>query len=143
MKTLKLIGLGILAFYINAFAGETEPILGFWINEDENVKVEIYKSEELYYGKIVWVKEHNEDMPQTDENNPDPKKKNNPVIGLQVITGLKYNPEKNFFQDGKIYTPQNGREANLKIRFTDPNTLELVMSSGIFSRKIHWKRAQS
>ncbi len=31
-------------------------IVGFWLSQEGNAKVEIYKSGDKYYGKIVWLK---------------------------------------------------------------------------------------
>ena len=50
-----------------------DDILGKWFTENNEAKVEIYKSGDKYYGKIIWLKEPNDKetgKPKKDKNNP-------------------------------------------------------------------------
>lgn len=35
---------------------QADDILGLWLNEDEDAHIEVYRENDLYYGKIVWLK---------------------------------------------------------------------------------------
>ncbi|MEM6644104.1 MAG: DUF2147 domain-containing protein [Bacteroidota bacterium] len=87
--------------------------------DDESGKarsvVEIYEKDGLYYGKIVKLfREPGED--------PDPictecegEKKGQKVIGMEIISEMKYNKGNDEFQKGEILDPENGNVYDCKI----------------------------
>lgn len=89
---------------------EEEAILGKWLTEEGKAEVEIYRCNDTYCGKIVWLKEpKNEDgKDKTDVNNPDPEKREQGIIGLDIVWGFKYDGD-NKWDGGKIYDPDNGK----------------------------------
>ena len=56
-----------------AVAEEADAIVGEWYTEESKALVQIYKADDVYNGKIVWLKEpKNEDgSEKLDTNNPD------------------------------------------------------------------------
>ena len=59
-KTFTLICVAI--FSNTLFAQQENDILGFWLNEDDDAKIQIEKNNEISTGKIVWLeKSKNED----------------------------------------------------------------------------------
>ena len=74
-----------------ASADEVKPddIVGIWLIEEDGEaveKVEIYRCEEKYCGKIVWLKAQDAtDIPVTDEKNKSEDLKNRPLLGLEVM----------------------------------------------------------
>lgn len=40
---------------------DADAVLGKWLNEDKDARIEIYKEGNSYFGKIVWLKEPNEE----------------------------------------------------------------------------------
>ncbi len=77
------------------------------------MKVQVYKEGNEFKGRIVWFKDSdNPAKPmatRTDENNPDPKLRNRKVIGMQVLSRLRYNPKSKRWENGRIYDPKTGR----------------------------------
>ena len=64
---------------------KADDIIGVWLNEEATGKVEIYKENGKYFGKIVWLLETTDKVtgkPRTDVENPDPKLKPAPLLGL-------------------------------------------------------------
>ncbi|MCG2721245.1 MAG: DUF2147 domain-containing protein [Thermodesulfovibrionales bacterium] len=57
MKKLFLISAVLMIFAASSvFAESPNAILGEWVTEGDKSFVEIYKCDELYCGKIVWLK---------------------------------------------------------------------------------------
>ena len=53
---------------------KADDILGIWFNEEKDAKVEIYKENGKYYGKVIWLNEPNEPatgLPKLDDENED------------------------------------------------------------------------
>ena len=50
-----------ILFSISAFLCkaniESDNILGIWLMANKNVKVEMYKVDDLYFGKVIWMDE--------------------------------------------------------------------------------------
>jgi uncharacterized protein (DUF2147 family) len=76
---------------------------GDWYVEDKSAIVRIDSCGSALCGTIVWTKKQG----GVDENNPDPAKRNRPIIGLQILLGMKPASEGRF--DGDIYNPENGK----------------------------------
>jgi uncharacterized protein (DUF2147 family) len=120
---------------------DSERIEGVWLNHLENVKVEIFKRDGKFFGKIVWI-----DIPKdvdinfpTDKNNPDPKLRSRKIMGLEMITDLKY--ANGIWEDGKLYSPKKGQTVDCELEISDDNqTLYVTASKGLFSKTLEWTR---
>lgn len=70
---------GLLFTSANLFAQSTsdiDKVLGIWLNEDKDAKMEIFKSGNKYFGRLLWGSEIYEKDGKTtlkDTENPDPK----------------------------------------------------------------------
>ncbi len=106
--------------------------------------VEIYQCGSKLCGKIVWLKEPNKDngTPKTDENNPDKAKHNNPIIGLNILTGFVADGD-NEWEDGEVYDPENGKTYSCEMTLNG-STLEVrgYIGVSLFGRTEKWTRAQ-
>jgi len=120
-------------------AASPEDILGVWLTEGKDAKIEIYKCGDKYCGKIVWSKETNypadskdgtPGTPVLDRNNPKPKLRNVPLIGLQILYNFTYAGD-NEWTGGKIYNPDNGRTYSAKMRLVSANQLKVRDYIGI------------
>ena len=141
MKQLFLI-LSTLFFGISIYAqSNSDRIFGVWLNHLENVKVEIFERDGKFFGKIVWI-----NIPKdvdinlaTDRNNPDPSLKSRKIMGLEMMTDLKY--DDGIWKDGKLYSPEKGQTVNCKLKVSDDNqTLYVTASRGLFSKTLEWTR---
>lgn len=84
---------------------------GTWLTGDGRAKIQIDRcgaNQHLVCGKVVWLKVPTTDTgaPRTDIKNPDPKKRARPVLGLQLIEGLR--PDDGKFS-GQIYNVEEGK----------------------------------
>lgn len=117
MKNLLLL-LVLITCSINA-----QSIEGKWKTIDDKTGaaksiVEIYKQGNQYYGKVVEIlieKNKTKVCEKCKDAN-----KNKPILGLQIINGLK--KDVNYYSDGFILDPENGKEYSCKIWIDAENT---------------------
>jgi uncharacterized protein (DUF2147 family) len=128
---------------ISKAQNKADDIIGNWLTTGkEPAKIQIYKSGEKYYGKIVWLKTPTTNgKPKVDNNNPDKAKRNNPVIGLVILIGFKFDSDDEW-QGGDIYDPESGKTYSSYLYLKDINTLKVRGYVGIslFGRTETWSR---
>ena len=79
---------------VNCRLIEADDVVGIWLTGgDHPAKVQVYKSGEKYYGKIVWLQSTVDNKPMVDLNNPDDSKKNQPIIGLIILRSFEFERE--------------------------------------------------
>ena len=83
-KALTIFTAFILSFTVSKSQTKADDIIGIWLTAGkEPAKIQIYKSGEKFYGKIIWLKNPADNgKPKVDGNNPDKSKRSNPVMGL-------------------------------------------------------------
>jgi uncharacterized protein (DUF2147 family) len=122
---------------------KADDIIGIWLTGGkEPAKIQVYKSGEKFYGKIIWLKNATENGKQRmDGNNPDKAKQLNPIIGLLMLTGFKFDGDDEW-KGGDIYDPESGKTYSSYIYLKDNNTLKVRGYVGIslFGRTETWTR---
>ena len=115
-----------------AMADEADAIMGEWYTKDSKALVQVYKKDDVYNGKIVWLKEPKKEdgSEKLDTKNPDPSKQGDPIIGLNLVKGFVYKG-KNKWGDGTIYDPDNGKTYSCNITLMEDNTLKVRGFIGI------------
>jgi uncharacterized protein (DUF2147 family) len=126
-RTMRLaLSAALLLTGLSAAAADTaKDPSGTWLTGDGRAKIRIDRcgpGQKLVCGKVVWLKvpTFENGAPRTDLKNPDPKKRTRPVIGLQLIDGLKPDDEKYTgelynIEEGKIYTVSLERESEAEL----------------------------
>ena len=131
-----ILGLQIIA------KAQTDKIEGYWFNDTKEAKIQIYKgSDGNFYGKIVWLKEPlRNGKPKLDAQNPKQNLKNQPIINLVILKGLKKDGDT--YTDGSIYDPDNGKTYDCKITYKG-KTLALrgYIGFSLIGRTTVWERA--
>lgn len=91
-----------------------DAILGQWMSVQGNIKVQVYREGSEYKAKVLWFKDTDDKSKpmntRTDEHNPDPKLRQRKIIGMQVLSKMRYNPKSKRWEDGEIYDAKTGRE---------------------------------
>ncbi len=126
---------------------KADDIVGVWLNQEATGKVQIFKVGSSYYGKIVWLKVTTDSItgkPRTDVENPDPKMKNVPLIGLVNLKGFVFDGEKQW-KDGSIYDPKNGKTYKCYIEFESADVLKIrgYIGVSLLGRTTLWKRSSN
>ena len=102
-----------------------DAILGDWLTAEGKARVQIYRCDSLYCGKIIWLKEPVKNGKEVvDDKNPDPLLQNSPVVGLVIVRGFSFDGD-NEWTGGKVYDPESGDTYSGKITLKDPQTLRL------------------
>lgn len=144
-----------LAFVVTSFAATpsgADAALGTWRTEagDQGgrARVEISRRGDRFVGTIVALEEPNfpadherAGEPKVDLENPDPAKRERPIVGLRILSGFTWAGDGEW-TDGTIYDPANGKTYKAKMRLTDPDTLDIRGYVGVplFGRTTTWKR---
>lgn len=128
--TTMLLGFLFLSLTLTAQSSKT-AIVGTWLNQEKTAKVEIYQQGEKFFGKIIWLKEPNENgSPKTDNKNPDNSKHNDPIIGLVMLRNLEFDG-KSTWENGTIYDARTGKTYSCYLTLQADNTLKVRGYVGI------------
>ncbi len=120
---------------------QSDNILGAWLTGDKSAHVEIYKSNNQFMGKIIWLKEPNNPKtgkPWLDEQNENPSRKIQPLLGSLTLWGFKFDDGE--YTKGKVYDSRDGKTYTGKLWLTDNNTLKMRGYVGFFYSTETWIR---
>ena len=108
-KLVILLFLGVYAFA--GFAQSADKILGIWWNEEKTSKIEVKKVDGKYIGTIVYMipEKYENGQPPKDKENPEKSLQSRSIVGLQILSGLKYDTDDKEWDDGTIYDPKSGK----------------------------------
>lgn len=146
MKKTALLSL-FFALWLSTLCGQNvnpDAIVGSWMSGNEKAIIKIYKEGAVYNGKIVWLRVplNEEGKPKVDHSNPDLSKRQNPIIGLNMLKDFVFKTDS--WEDGTIYDPENGKTYSCRIRYRD-GKLDLRGYVGIplFGRTDTWYKAEA
>lgn len=133
-----------------SFGAGPEDLLGVWNNQEKDARIEMYRCQDQYCGRIVWLKDPNypagssdgtPGTPKADHHNPDPARRGDPIIGLVIVKDMRYDGEGRL-ADGTVYDPKNGKTYRGKMTLIAPGRLDLRGYVGIslFGRTTTWTR---
>jgi uncharacterized protein (DUF2147 family) len=110
------------------FAHDPDDVLGVWMIESQEAKVELYKNAQgKLEGRLVWLKDMYDDqgLPRKDINNDDKNLRNRTILGLTLAFGFEWNAETREWQNGSVYVPGNGNTYCGAIKLKPDGTLFL------------------
>lgn len=96
-----------------SYCQNPEQIIGNWLTSDSERKITIYKQNEKFYGKIIWVK--------------DQKKDNE--IGKIVMSDLEYREGK--YDNGTFIMPDDKHQASCALEYKEENLLKVTIYHGL------------
>lgn len=145
-KKIGILGMLLLTFCQIVLARNTDnnpdAIIGTWLNSSGRGQIEIYKEGNKYYGKLVWLKDPNDEkgQPRVDTNNPNNALKNKPLLGLVILRDFKHNGSE--WNGGRIYDPQNGKDYKCWMKLKDSKTLSVrgYIGVSLLGRTEIWTR---
>jgi uncharacterized protein (DUF2147 family) len=117
-------------------------VLGEWVTEEGKARVRIELCGDRYCGRIVWLKEPEKNgAPVRDDKNPDHSLREQPVLGLRIISDFNYDGE-GVWSGGTVYDPESGNDYRGKMTLADDRTLELrgYVLIPLFGRSETWTR---
>lgn len=146
MKGKYLLTVFLALFALGGWAqGElADKLVGVWQPSDGRSYIKIDKIGSKYFGRIVWLKEPNDDKgnPRVDENNPDESLRSTPLKGYRILKDFVFNSDDKLWEEGTIYDPKNGVTYNCKIELVEDNQIEVrgYVGTAVFGRTDVWTR---
>ena len=136
--------LSIFCLLITIFCqSQSDEILGIWLEEEKQSKIEIYKEDNRFFGEIIWLKEPLDENgnEKLDKENPNPSLRKNTINGLKIMKNLKYVKEGEW-SNGEIYDARSGKTYSLEVYMKDPNKLDLrgYLGFTLFGKTTSWTR---
>lgn len=114
---------------IKSFCQTTgDEIIGIWLSQEKDAKIEIYKSGNTYAGKIIWLKEpndHETGKPQIDKKNPDIKLRTRPIMGMNLVYGFSFNKKDKEWSGGIIYDGRSGQTYKCYLELKETTVLKI------------------
>lgn len=138
-----LVVLLLMTFSSFAYGQNPDDILGEWYTTEKDAKIEIFKDQNKYHGRIIWMDEPEIDgKPVLDENNSDKSKRNRPILGMKLLEDFKFNDGK--WEDDTIYDPRNGKNYSCTLRKKNDQTLEVrgYVGVSLIGRTVEWTKAK-
>lgn len=116
---------------------------GTWLTQGGTSRIKIADCGGALCGTIVWLKEPNDEngKPKTDKNNPDAGRKTKPLIGTQIVLGMKPNGAGKWA--GQVYNAEDGKTYSGNLTLTGDNSLQLqgCALGGLLCKSQTWTRA--
>ena len=129
------------SFEISAAADAT----GTWLTEDGKARVRVAACGPALCGTIISLKEPNDPetgRPKTDKNNADAGLRARPMIGVQVVLGMKPSGTANKWS-GQVYNAEDGKTYSGSLTLQDANTIKLegCILGGLVCKGSTWTRS--
>ncbi len=120
---------------VQKIAQETSPsfVGRIWQAEGNKFRVQFFKKNNTYNGKIVWLPSGAETK---DVKNPDPKLRSRNLIGSTMFQGFTYDPAQKQLTGGVVYIAQMGRIMKPKLSVVSEDRIEMTISMGMMSRTV-------
>lgn len=139
-----MIALVTFSMQLIAPAYAADP-LGTWYTEGNESQVRIAKCGDALCGALVWLKVPNDPQtgkPKTDKENSDAAKRNRPLLGVEIVLGMKPDGTPNQWK-GQVYNAKDGNTYTGYFTLTGANTAELKgCAMGFICKSQTWTRAK-
>jgi uncharacterized protein (DUF2147 family) len=100
---------------------KTDDIIGIWELEDKTSKLEIYKEDGKYFGKLLYgsLMVNEDGSNKKDVNNPNPELRDRDIIGSTYVFDLEF--DKDEWNNGKVYDSNSGKMYACYVKIIDGN----------------------
>jgi uncharacterized protein (DUF2147 family) len=105
---------------------KASDIVGNYMVPSKDGAIQIYESNNKYYGKIIL----NKDASKLDVNNPDKSKQTRKTLGLNILNDFTFDGD-DTWENGTIYDPKNGKTYSCKIMRNENGDLNIRGFIGI------------
>ncbi len=145
-----LLGLFMAPFTtVQAQDVKADDVVGVWLTQYKDSKVEIYKDGGKYFGKIVWLETPIDSItgkPKVDDKNEDPNLRNRPIMGMKLLENFVFDGDDEW-EDGTIYDPKKGKTYSCYMEFPDKDNKDRLKIRGyigvsLLGRTVYWTRVK-
>ncbi|MEO1569186.1 MAG: DUF2147 domain-containing protein [Pseudomonadota bacterium] len=128
---MKFNTLAVAVVFLTAGAANADPkdVYGTWLTQAGSAKVDITDcGDGTPCGTIAWMdpasmREGLTPATAVDENNPDPARRNDPVLGLTILSD--FDEKRSDWRGGRIYDPEEGKSYGSRLKRLDNGTLQV------------------
>lgn len=134
--------LAILLLSLLQTAKAADPT-GTWLTDAGASRVRISDCGGALCGSIVGLREPKANgMPKLDKNNPSPSSRTRPLVGTQIVLGMKPSGPNKW--QGQVYNPEDGKTYSGYITLQGANELKLegCALGGLVCKGKNWTRVQ-
>lgn len=132
--------LAVLLSGLTLASAQAAGPIGTWLTQKQDARIRIARCGEALCGTIVWIKNNLDaktGKPPVDEENPDPRLRHRPILGLHIFT---MRPHGNGAWIGPIYNSDDGQTYAGKISLRGPRSLEVQGCAGVMCGSETWHR---
>ena len=127
-----------LAALVGSPAVAQRGMIGDWLVEDKKAIVTIAPCGAAYCGRVSRILVRDPNWNGRDVNNPDPKLRGRPVVGLAILHGFK--PDGAGLAGGRIYDPNSGKTYASRLKLNPDGSLKVSGCIAIFCQSQRWTR---
>ena len=126
-----------------SFSSFSQSIVGQWKTiDDETGKprsiVKIFENNGLYYGRITKLFRDPGEDPDPVCDECEDHRKGKKIIGMEIISDMKFDPKDNEYTKGEIMDPENGNIYDCKLWVDDQGRLKVRGYLLFFYRTQTW-----
>lgn len=128
----------ILTGFTFAASQAAEPT-GTWLTQKRDAQIRVSRCGHALCGTIVWIKnaiDPKTGKPPVDEENPDPRLRHRPILGLRIFAMTRHDNR----WIGQIYNSDDGQSYAGKITLRGPNSLQVQGCAGVICGSETWHR---
>ena len=129
-----------LSLLMLAGAAPTPSVQGKWLTEDRKGIVRIAPCGAHLCGTIARVVDKDAARFVTDRNNPDPRLRGRPIVGLPVLSG--FTRSGNIWKGGRAYDPESGRSYRSTLALNPDGSLKVTGCVLFICQSKRWTRAR-
>ncbi|MFT3912121.1 MAG: DUF2147 domain-containing protein [Ferruginibacter sp.] len=143
MKKIMIVAAVLFTSVTACFAQKADAVKAVWLNDKKDAKVEIYKSGDKYFGKIIWLKEMYETDGKTikkDSKNSNEALRNRDLVNMVILSGFTFDDDE--WTGGELYDPKSGKTYKSNMKLKNGN-LEIrgYVGSPMFGKTTVWTKA--
>ncbi|WP_313801770.1 DUF2147 domain-containing protein [Sphingobium sp.] len=131
--------MGYFSMLLLLAAGTSPPgVEGNWLTDDGKGVVQIAPCGAHMCGRIARVLDKGPGVPASDINNPDPKLRGQPILGLVTLSG--FSRDGAVWKDGRAYDPKSGRSYRASLRLNPDGSLKVTGCVLFICQSRRWTR---
>jgi uncharacterized protein (DUF2147 family) len=133
----------------NVFSQDADKVLGYWLTQDGDSQVKIFKAKDgKYYGNIKWLETptREDGSIKLDDKNPNEELSKKQILGLQLLKGFSYNSDDEEWENGTIYDPKSGKTYKCFMWFDEGDDITLHVKGfigiSVIGSRVDWTREE-
>lgn len=131
----------VLLALLGAPLGAVTPATptGLWRTDDGKAVIRISACGDRLCGRIAEVLDSGPGVPRTDVNNPDPRLRTRPLVGLLTLSGFARHGK--IWDGGRAYDPKSGKSYRSTLQLESDGSLKVTGCVLFVCQSRRWTRS--